>query len=118
MNVVTYELDPTKDFTNKGVAQDKLIMALGYLPEFIQKAADESEPIIDGMANNYAFFTGWTKKSSKWDVDENGVYEYKGDPKLYPILKATLNDETIYILQYGMVVAVEADGTKKYTRMD
>lgn len=115
-NHTIIETDPLSKFP--GVSPEDLIEACGFLPQWADVAFQHDNSFKEALLANYAYYGGPMEGGT---VTEEGVYQYPGDPDLYPLV-AILNQgvpEVLYIYQYGIVATVsDIDGVTWVTRMD
>jgi hypothetical protein len=104
-------VDPTKEF--KGISPSNL---LDYCTPIIAMLDREGESLREGIENNYHFFSGW--QEGGFEVDEDGTYRFPEDRPLKPMVLVEKFGEVAYIYEYAIVVIVDKDGNKMYTRVD
>jgi hypothetical protein len=108
-------VDPTGHF--EGVAEGRLIEAVGILPHWAAQALRASESarvVFLAMVDLYRF---GKYEFSGGEVDAQGVYRYPEDPPLYPILTLEHKGIKVHFYQHAMLAIVGEDETI-VTRMD
>lgn len=113
---MSWIVDPTGYWQEKGVDQRDLIESLGIIPTFLQGEWDGS--IMDRIDDTYIYSKANWKQSQEYDTEENGSYTYPGDPKSVPVARFDKNGETFFFHQYAMCFVRKADGTEWHTRVD
>lgn len=73
-------LDPTNHFRPKGATDDALMESMGFIPSFIDTS--DGTKLKVQIETNYPYFNEW---DNKFNLTEEGVYQYPEDPDLYPI---------------------------------
>jgi hypothetical protein len=89
---------------------------LEYCSPIIEMVLDKEEGFKEGIENNYAFFSRW--QVGGFEVDEDGTYKFPEDKPLKPLVTIEGDGEVMYIYEYAIVVIVDKDGNKMYTRVD
>ena len=117
IQTIAVKVDPTGQY--KKVPKQRLVDALGIVPSFVSYAAVEApeataRAVLDAMAEAYGFYMGDMEGGT---VDAEGVYQYPDDPPLYPLVRWTLDNVTVYMYQFA-IVAVQDEDTTIVTRMD
>ena len=112
MNIIAL-IDPSKKFEN--LNKSDLMMSLGYIPGWVVNQEFFEKPLKEALDLQYGF--GMFEMTGG-EVTEDGVYKYPQDPDLYPLIKITRGEETLYQYQYGIVAIVQKDGSAFVTRMD
>jgi hypothetical protein len=87
---------------------------IGWIPGWVFNAEFYDAPVKDALTEQYGF---GELNSMNGKLDEDGVYTYPEDPDLYPLIKMTRGDETVFQYPYGIVAIRNADGDF-ITRMD
>lgn len=112
-------LDPTSAF--KGVSRDKLIGALGLIPQFgamafLEHPEGSSEDIYGSMVSAYGF---GDMRHTGGSVSPEGVYSYPEDPELPPlvVLQQEGSPTKVYVYQHAIIAVVDSDNTI-FSRMD
>ena len=97
-NYIQYIIDPLNKFPF--TEPEVLMEAVGLIPTFINPLAED---VMEEALINYGMsicpMTGGV-------VNKEGVYQYPGDPDLYPITRCKVGGKTIYIYSYGIIAFV------------
>jgi hypothetical protein len=88
---------------------------VGMIPDFLstldpRKAAEQ-------FNERYAHGGGWHPQPG-YEMDENGVLTYPGDPPFHPMAAIPFRDEMILIYIAGIVAVVQGDSSFEVCRMD
>lgn len=113
MNFIT-QMDPTGEYKDR---INNCIAACGILPQF---ASGPHDTVEKNMEKNYQFFMGWSDPNPA-TVDEDGTFNYPGDPPMAPLAKIVGNrekGEVVYIYPHAFVGVTHNGKLVKYTRMD
>lgn len=109
------EIDPTSQHEKNGINPFEIFETLGLIPQFMFNDQFLDQPAWEALNNQYQHGGGLRKMDGT--ITAEGVYQYPGDPDLYPIAKYTRADETIWQYPHG-IMAIPKDGTLTLTRMD
>jgi hypothetical protein len=124
---VRFITDPTGHYEQLDgdgeVAFRRCVQGVGMLAQFM---LGTKETLSDNMEGNYQFGWGWQMaKGDQARVTADGVFNYPGDPPLYPYLKAQELDgeggvtgEVVYIYPYALVIVMRDGKLVKRQRMD
>jgi len=118
MNIKIH-LDPTGAFAK--ATPEALLDACGYVALWMHEAQvieDEHQPesLWDYIDECYGFPMCLMSGGS---IDENGIYNYPGDPALPPVAKWITDNEMIYMYQYAILAFVDRKtGVARVTRVD
>ena len=113
LNLNSYKvtLDPTGQYTFKGVERGRIIVSLGIIPHWI---TNEERSFQEQVTESYGFpvyeMTGGT-------VDKDGNYVYPEDPVLAPLCKWERDGEVAYMYESAIMAFVK-DGNTFITRVD
>ena len=89
---------------------------LGLLPMIFD--SNDPRPAREQANERYAHGGGWNPQEG-WELNpSNGNAMYPGDPPMWPLAMAELNDERLYLYPYGYVAVVQQDGGFEMCRMD
>lgn len=93
---------------------------LGFLPEYLM--LDDKRSAAEQFNDRYAHGGGW-RPVSGWEgtgeTTETGpVIKFPGDPKIAPIAKTALRDESIYLYPSSWVSIVQPNGEFAVARLD
>lgn len=88
---------------------------LGYLPAFLSEGDPRSAS--EQFDSNYQHGGGW-KPFEGFVMKPNFSIEYKGDQTLWPVAKAELRDEVIFVYPHDWVAIVQPDLSYEICRMD
>lgn len=119
MGTMTFYLDPTGHYREKGAEPSELLEALGMLPFFAHAAHKKSprtpKEALDLMGREYRFPFAEDIGAT---IDNAGIWQYPGDPPLHPVMTCKINATVrVHIYPHSLVAVV---GPKKTltTRMD
>lgn len=117
VNNSTYavEIDPTGFFEKQGTNPYLIFDNLGLIPGFMFNDEFLDRPAWEALDSQYVHGGGLYVNEAT--ITDEGLYQYPGDPDLYPLAKYTRAAEIIYQYQYG-VMAVPKDGVLTPTCMD
>ena len=95
----------------------QLIEICGILPFWITQETDDSLSMLDIFNKEYSF---GVHEMTGGEVNiETGEYTYPEDPPLYPLIKVTRGNETMYQYEYAIVAIVNNDSGETFvTRLD
>lgn len=88
---------------------------LGFLPSFLSE--DDPAPAREQIDKNYAHGGGW-RPMKEWTMATNDTIKYPGDPRLRPLARAKLRDETILFYDCAILAIVQPDGSFEIARVD
>lgn len=107
------ETDPCKHF--QGVREEAILNAIGVLLPWAVNTHFYDSSAKEAFDKQYSF--GLFPMGGK--IRDNGVFEYPGDPDMYPLVKLDrFGRETIFFYQHAIVAIKQTDGTTFITRMD
>lgn len=107
----TIDVDPLNKYPKVPMA--RVVDVAGVLIAWAWHAI-QADDAIEKMCSFYIYGTYEMKGHSKI---ENGVYNYPGDPKMYPIVTVASDTASVYIYEHAIVAIVQGD--RQYvTRMD
>ena len=92
------------------------IEELGFLPQMLDGAIDT--PVAEQINNNYQHGGGWRSFTGFIYSPTDRSIRYTGDPKLYPIAHARINNETVLVYPYSWVLVLQEDGSFDIARID
>ena len=90
--------------------------ALGFLPEFLSERNPKSAR--EQLDENYRHGGGWSPMEGFSFDPKDQSLKYPGDPKMKPLARAKLREETILFYDSAWVVVLQADGKYEVSRMD
>lgn len=106
----TITIDPVASFTSIPAVD-----IIEYVSPIVDMLSGDGG-LKEGIENNYYFFSRW--QEGGFEVDEDGTYRFPEDRPLKPMVMVEGEDEILYIYEYAIVVVVDKDGNKAYTRVD
>ena len=111
-------IDPTGWFLLNGGVPQKMIGALGILPQWAAQAYDFDNNFKDALIHNYGCFYGGAMEGGT--VDSEGVYSYPEDPDLYPlaVMTAPYTTDKVFFYEYSMVGVLTEAGNFWMSRFD
>jgi len=118
---VMYKIDPTGHFTNHiedtealQEAENDIIEACG-LVAYWAISDDIDLPMLKMLEYNYHFPVPDLKGAT---LTDNAIWQYPGDPDLYPLIEIARGDEMLYIYQHALIAILQKDGSLFCSRMD
>lgn len=106
----TFKIDPLKKYEEYS---DSYIMEwCGILPHWIAEAEEEKGAMSAALDANYPF--GLPAYNFEGTVLENGTYQSKDDPDLFPLMRLENEAEIAFIYEYAIVAIVDKE-TKEPT---
>ena len=115
VKIIDVSFDP---MGTHGIVTDELkqraLGACGMLyPWLIQGTQDSMK---DRLITAYPFYIGEMKGGT---LNEDGSYQYPGDPDLHALVKFETDIELCFVFEYGMVGVINKDTKETWmTRMD
>jgi len=106
-------IDPLDEFSNYGV--EAINDNLGLIPGWLN---DIQFRKVNAKVTLMAFYQFGFDKIDEVKIDEEGRWNFSGDPILFPIAKHERGDEIIYQYIYGLVAIIDKNGNSFCTRMD
>jgi hypothetical protein len=89
---------------------------LGYLPCFINK--DDPKPLAEQIHANYGHGGGWQPLSGWTFNAKDSSIKYPGEPKLMPLAKITVRDETAYFYRSAWLAILSPGKPVEVSRVD
>ncbi len=97
-NDVRWMIDPLDKYHNL-LPQD-IVTSLGFVPSFIYECPN----VVEEAFTQYQFPCGGAMGGT---ATKEGVYQFPGDPDLYPLAMCQAGGKKIYQYQYGIVSFVD-----------
>ena len=90
---------------------------IGFLGGMLDE--DDPRPAKEQFDANYQHGGGWQRfDGHTFGGLDNPSLKYPGDPVLYPVARAKLRDESIFLYPYSWVCIVQPNGDYEVARMD
>lgn len=86
---------------------------LGLLAYFLS----EANPACATKQLGDKYQSGWVPQKG-FDLADNDLLLYPGDPPLRPFAKTKLRDETVYVYESSFVAVIQPDRSFEVCRMD
>lgn len=106
-------IDPLRQFSD--ISECKISQSLGILPHYVMNEDYFHKDLKAALKEQYKFgmfeLTGGK-------IDDKGIFEYPGDPELFPLIKIVRGDEIYYQYEHAIVAIVQKDGSTFITRLD
>lgn len=111
------QIDPTGHHQENGAHMERVPEACGILPVWaFPTLTKENITMRDSVCDSYQFPIVEMKGAT---IDpETGEHNYPEDPPMYPYMKLTLGDETMWIYPHAIVAFQDGIGQTFVTRMD
>lgn len=107
--ILSIKVDPTQSYSKYD--REHMIETCGLIPHWVfDHYVKEAEKDLDGafqrvIENNYEFLGG----DLGGNVTIEGLFQYSGDPDLYPMISYEGETETMYQYPYGIIAVVNRD---------
>ena len=105
--------DPTKYWS--GLSKNEIIRTCWSLPLWAANPFLLSTPLQQAFEAQYPFPMPPIENGT---ITSTGIFQYPGDPDLYPLIKLERGPETLYIYKYAIIAIVKADGSPFCSRMN
>ena len=113
--MIAYELDPNRKF----LIQDPQVYldACGILLSWAQEALNADKDMLETMQALYPFPVA---PATGISFNEDGSWDYPGDPTQYPLVKVSSSKtkDVIYVYRNAWVGFYYANGSRELVRMD
>jgi hypothetical protein len=121
-SLITMDVDPLGAYPH--VTNGTIIDSMGLLPQILSGYFG-LEPTFKIMAEKGYTETAGFKPFWSTDmsaptatVEDNGVYQYPGDPARSPLAKLSSEDEDCYIYESGFIAVKDEEGKWLTARLD
>lgn len=93
---------------------------VGILPQFVSE--HDPRPAKEQINQNYAHGGGWDSFEgftliTSDDGEQYGL-DYKGDPMMKELSRATFRDETLVFFEHSWLAIIQKDGSFEVSRVD
>jgi hypothetical protein len=111
-------LDPTGFHRVQGANPERIVGALGILPQWASEAFEHDDSFKQAMITNYGNLYGGEMTGGAMDMA--GVYNYPEDPPLHPlaVMTADYTTDKIFFYEYSMVAVLTENGNFWMARFD
>jgi len=106
-------LDPHSKFYH--IDEISMSNMVGFIPSWLSDATHDDLSAQECLDRCYGFGLYESKEAS---ITKEGIYQYEGDPDLFPLIKIERGDEIVYVYEYALVAIINAEGSSFCCRMD